>query len=175
MKGEWYAVIALGLLTLGLIPLAISVAERAARRSKENGSLTRANLLEAFGLFLMAAGSLVLAVFIMGSGRFWILEAPMKLAIGWLLYLDRVEKEIRPDLMNVVSAVVCLAGVAGSAHLFLRWLTAGAWPVKRTLQVLALVGLMFASGLAVVGIVQQTGWLIRTPEPLVKDNRSISP
>ena len=32
----------------------------------------------------------------------------------------------------------------------------------------------FASGLAAVGLIQQTSWLIRTPEPLVKDNRRIS-
>ena len=177
MKGEWYAIIALALLTLGLIPLAISVTDRAARQSKQTGSLTRANLLEAFGLFVMAAGAMFLAPWLVGSGRFWILEAPMKLVIGWVQYLDRVTKDIEPDLTHVVSALACLAGTFIVAHLFFRSLAAVAarsWPVKRTFQVLVLVGVMFASGLAVVGLVQQTSWLIRTPEPLVKDNRSIS-
>jgi hypothetical protein len=177
MRGEWYALIALSLLTLGLIPIAISVATRAARHSKENGSLTRANLLEAFGLFLMAFGTLMLTFWIMGSGRFWVLEAPMKLAIGWVQYLDRVTKDIKPDTAHVVSSIACLAVAFVVAHVFFRSLAATAarvWTVKRTLQVLALVVVMFASGLAVVGLVQQTSWLIRTPEPLLKDNRSIS-
>ena len=177
MKGEWYAIIGLALLTLGLIPLAISVADRAARQSKQTGSLARANLLEAFGLFLLAAGTTFLAVVAVMYGRFWVLEAPMKLALGWLLYLDRVEKDIRPDATHVASALVCLVGTVIVAHLFFRSLAAAAsraWPVKRTFQVLAVVVLMFVSGLAVVGLVQQTSWLIRTPEPLVKDNRSIS-
>ena len=38
----------------------------------------------------------------------------------------------------------------------------------------ATLWLMFASGLAVTGLVQQTSWLIRTPEPLVRDANRIS-
>jgi hypothetical protein len=177
MKGEWYAIIGLALLTLGLIPLAISVTDRVVRRNKQTGRLTRADLLEAFGLFLMAAGVATLACLAVARGMFWILEAPMKLLIGWVQYLDRVEKDIRPDATHVVSALVCLVGTVVVAHLFFRSLATAAsraWPIKRTFQVLVVVVLMFVSGLAVVGLVQQTSWLIRTPEPLVKDNRSIS-
>lgn len=178
MKGEWYAVIALGLLAVGLIPLALSVLIRiACRHHNQIDRITRADLLEALGLLLLAGGTFILTFLGVARGQFWILEAPMKLAIGWAQYLDRIEKDVRPDFTHVASGVVCLVAFAVGAHLFLRWLArsvACEWPAKRTFQALVLVGLMFASGLAVVGLVQQTGWLIRTPEPLVKDNRSIS-
>lgn len=178
MRGEWYAIIGMTLLLLGGIPLAMSIAFRISRRYKQNGgSAARANLLEAFGLLLMAAGTMCLLVLVVGAGRFWVFEVPIKLAVGWIAYLDRAERSVKPDLMHVASAVVCLAATVVGAHLVLRWLTASAgrpWPLKRTLQALLLVALMFASGLAVTGLVQQTSWLIRTPEPLVKDNRSIS-
>jgi hypothetical protein len=178
MRGEWYGIIGMALLVFGLIPLAMSVVFRTSRRSKQNGgSATRANVLEALGLLLMAAGILPLLVLVVGAGRFWVFEVPIKLAVGWIAYLDRIERRVEPNAMHVLSAVVCLAATAVVAHLMLRWLAASAgrsWSLKRTFQVLVLVALMFTSGLAVTGLVQQTTWLVRTPEPLVKDARSIS-
>jgi hypothetical protein len=178
MKGEWYAIIGLGLLSVGAFALVFSGILRVARRHGNRIDLaTRADWLEILGLFLAAAGVSVFACLALGRGMVWIFEVPMKLAVGWVAYLNRIERQIEPDLMHVTSAGVCLAATAVVAHLFLRWLAATAsrpWPPKRTFQVLVLVVLMFASGLAVTGLVQQTSWLIRTPEPLVKDARSIS-
>jgi hypothetical protein len=176
MRGEWYAIIALGLLSLGFF-LAVCLMVRRARRSEQNGNPPRPRLLEAGGVLVMAFVGLVLVSWIMGSGRFWVLEAPMRLVVGWVQYLDRAGRDVEPDATHVASAVVCLVATAVVAHLFLRSLAASvacAWTAKRTFQVLLLVVLMFASGLAVTGLVQQTGWLIRTPEPLLKDNRSVS-
>src|SRR5205085_4286528 len=56
---------------------------------------------------------------------------------------------------------------------FLRWLYAATgpeprrWPWRRTLLLVGLVVLMFVSGIAVTGMVHQTGWLVRSPEPLL--------
>ena len=137
----------------------------------------RANLLEPLGLLLMACGFFILVAKMMLRGWFWILQVPYQLVVGWVPYLNRVTSEVQPDPATVVSAVGCLVAVTVGLHLFLRWLATSAgrgWPWKRSVQVLLLVVLLFVSGLAVVGLVQQTGWLIRTPEPLVKDNRSLS-
>lgn len=177
MRGESYALVAFCLLTVGLIPFGFSVLIRvAARRDKQINLLTRADWLEVVGLLLLAGGVWIFAFLGMATGQFWMLEVPVRLATGWVAYLDRAERNVAPDLMHVASAVTCLVGTAIVAHLFLRWLAASAghkWPAKRTFQVLVLVALMFASGLAVVGLVQQTSWLIRTPEPLVHDPRRL--
>jgi hypothetical protein len=178
MRGEWYAIIGMVLLTFGGFPLAMYGTFRISRRYKQNGgNRIRADLLEILGLLLMAAATLPVLILTVGAGRFWVFEVPIKLAVGWIAYLDRIDRQVEPDAMHVLSAVVCLAATTIVAHLFLRWLAASAgrsWPVKRTFQALVLVALMFASGLAVTGLVQQTSWLIRTPEPLVKDARSFS-
>jgi hypothetical protein len=178
MKAEWTAVISVVLMLLGLVGVALSVMDRASRRTKEkDGTFPRASLLEVLGLLLAALGLLALMIIVMIRGWIWLLQVPFHLMVGWLLYLDRVLREVEPDATAVVSAVVCIVAVACGSHYFLRWLaTAWAvpWSMQRTLRLLLLVGLLFASGVAVVGLVQQTGWLIRTPEPLVKDNRQIS-
>jgi hypothetical protein len=178
MKAEWTAVIAAVLMLLGLIGVALSVVDRAARRTQENGGkFVRASPLEALGLLLAALGLLALMIIVMIRGWFWLFQVPFHLMVGWLLYLDRVLREVRPDAATVASAIVCLVAASVGVHVFLRWLAAAwavSWSAKRTLRLLLLVGLLFASGVAVVGMVQQTGWLIRTPEPLLKDNRQIS-
>lgn len=171
MRAEW-TILGGVLMLAGLVPFGLSIRERV------RGNRLRANLLEPFSLFLMACGFFILTFFVLiVRGWFWILEVPFALLTGWARYLWRVLNQMNPDAVAVASAVVCVFAVAAGAHLFLRWLTAtGArpWPLKRTLQLLLLVGVLFASGLAVTGLVQQTGWLIRTPDPLVKDARSIS-
>lgn len=171
MRPEW-TILGGALMLAGLVPFGLSVRERV------RGNRLRANLLEPFSLLLMACGFLILTFFAMVvRGWFWILEVPLALVTGWARYLWRVLNQMNPDAVAVASAAVCVVAVTAGAHLFLRRLVAGGnrpWPLKRTLQLLLLVGVLFASGLAVTGLVQQTGWLIRTPDPLVRDARSIS-
>src|SRR5207244_1324327 len=45
------------------------------------------------------------------------------------------------------------------------------WPWRRTLLLVGLVVLMFVSGIAVTGMVHQTGWLVRSQEPLLHSGR----
>jgi hypothetical protein len=166
MKGAWYLVLALGLLAVGFVAVFVACVEGA------RGRRTRANLLEPLGLLVAACGALILSALPLIYGWFWLLQVPYELAVGWVKFLDRAERNAEPDAWAVVSAVACLAGVVVGSHLLLRWLAATAerpWPWKRTLQLVALVVLMFASGVAFTGLVQQTGWLIRTPDAVVYD------
>jgi hypothetical protein len=172
MKPGWlYTTVALVLLIVGFVVLMIALVDGARDRR------VRAKLLEPVGLLLMACGTLVLALLMMIRGWFWIPQVLFVLLTGWVRFLGHVSERVQPDAWAVASALVCAAAAAAGAHLFLRWLAASAsrpWPLKRTLQMLLLVALAFASGLAVAGLVQQTGWLIRTPDPLVKDSRQLS-
>jgi hypothetical protein len=176
---ELTAIFALVLMLLGLGVVFLSALDRAAKSAKANGgkpNLTRANLLEVIGLLMGLLGVTALSILLMTLGWFWLLQVPIELLVGWARYLDRVLDQIEPDPWAVASAVVCMVLAAFGSHYFLRWLAASSgrvWPPKRTLQLLVLVAMLFVVGLAFTGLVQQTGWLIRTPDPLVKDNRSI--
>jgi prepilin-type N-terminal cleavage/methylation domain-containing protein len=100
----------------------------------------------------------------------WVLEIPLTLALGWTRYLWRVVPKLNPDPWTVGTAVVCLVGFVAGSHLFLCRLAGGEsrWPLKRTLRCAALVVLMFAAGIGVIGVIHQTSWLVRSPEPLIE-------
>ena len=129
-------------------------------------------------MILVGAAALPLAVVTSCLG-IWIpgIEVAFLLFVGWVPYLVRVVPQvtIRWDLVGSTAAYA--AALVVGAHFFLRWLhrewrrgdaPAPAWPWWRTLGGLALVLLLFASGTAMVGIVHQTAWLARSPEPMYR-------
>ena len=130
----------------------------------------------------VAVGLVIPALCLGGMGLVFIFEAPFTLAFGWVKYLGRVVPRLNPDPATVATAVACLLGVTFGGHAFLRWLYAATgprpeprrWPWKWTLLLVGLVVLMFVSGIAVTGIAHQTGWLLRSPEPLTNDGLRIS-
>ncbi|MCI0702756.1 MAG: hypothetical protein L0241_16875 [Planctomycetia bacterium] len=145
-------------------------------RTGDRRKVRLANLLELLAMLFLSVVVIVPAFYVVILGRFWVAQIPFELAVGWAQYLLRVLSQVNADVWAVASAVACFAAVIVGTHFTVRWLLAASdrrWPWKRTLQVVALLVVMFASGLAFTGLIQQTGWLIRTPEPLVKDNRSI--
>lgn len=107
----------------------------------------------------------------------WVLEIPLTLAFGWAKYLWRVVPKLKPDPWTVGTAIVCLLGVLVGSHYFLRWLTGreSQWTRGRTLWCVGLIVLMFAAGIAVVGVIHQTSWLVRSPEPLAERRFGSSP
>jgi hypothetical protein len=104
----------------------------------------------------------------------WIVELPLAIAFGWVQFLGRVVPTLNPDPWTVGTGLACLVGVIVGAHLFLRWLHRATatqpdtprWPLRRTLRLVAMVVVMFVAGIAVVGVIHQTSWLARSPEPL---------
>jgi hypothetical protein len=119
------------------------------------------------------------------AGLLWVYEAPFTLLFGWAIYLWRVIPKVHPDPWSIATAAVCLAGVAIGTHAFLRWLHCAmgspteeatsdpqrrGWPLKRSLQLVGLLVLMFVSGIAAMGMVHQTAWLARSPEPLLHNS-----
>jgi Protein of unknown function (DUF1559) len=137
--------------------------------------VTRAWLI---GLSLGALTCLLLSCLI---GAVYPFDFLVNLVAGWAFYAARVLPQVRPSATGILTALVCLGGLAWGSHVFLRWLSAQAqaakpaeeegsrpWPARRTLALVTLVVLMFVAGIAVVGVAHQTAWLVTSPEPLVE-------
>jgi len=118
-------------------------------------------------------------------GFFYPLDLLFNLVAGWAFYCYRVLPLVRPSVAGILTALVCLGGLACGAHLFLRWLSGQlqaskqikgevlrSWPARRTVALLALIIMMFVAGISAVGMTHQTAWLVTSPEPLVADTRS---
>lgn len=101
------------------------------------------------------------ALLILLSGAFELFEAPFRLLFGWLFHL----RNVLPALSWSLEAILCslgalLLGVAG-LHLLMPKLTGRTWPLRWSVAWCGLLTLLFATSIAAVGIVHQTGWLFR--------------
>ena len=83
---------------------------------------------------------------------------------------------------DLVASTLVYAGQRSSpgSHFFLRWLyremcrdsgsteptAAGPWRLSSTLRIFTLILLMLVVGMAAIGVVHQTGWLVNSPEPI---------
>jgi hypothetical protein len=105
-------------------------------------------------------------------------ELLLYLVGGWAFYSYRVLPQVAVNWSAVVSVVICLVLLAAGLHHFLRWLTekksetvARRWRFRWTATSLAVVILMFISGIAAVGVTHQTAWLVTSPEPIVQSGK----
>ncbi len=104
------------------------------------------------------------------TGGMWLFLLPFLLAFGWLAYLVRVIPEVSVNLGAVFFAALTLLVFGVAAHHCLRWLhrSWGAntdkggrvWLPRWTVSFTALLVLLFAANIAVVGVVHQTGWIV---------------
>ncbi len=120
---------------------------------------------------LKALLALVLLLFVSAlTGGMWLFTLPFLLALGWLAYLVRVIPEVSVNPGSVLFAALTLLVFGVGAHHALRWLYrswgvdadegARAWLPRWTVSFTALLVLLFAANIAVVGIVHQTGWIV---------------
>lgn len=108
----------------------------------------------------------------------WIpgVEIVFYLLVGWAPFLRRVGPQIHWRWDMVWSTAAYALTLVIGAHLFLRWLhremsstqASAKWRWSWTLSGFCLVLLMFTAGMAAIGVAHQTGWLIRSPEPLYR-------
>ena len=90
---------------------------------------------------------------------------------GWAFYVVNTLPKVRVHWPAVMTALACLAGFMALGHFFARWLydqTTGGrrWRKRWTLSITTLVVLLFACGIAAVGITHQTAWLARSDQPM---------
>jgi prepilin-type processing-associated H-X9-DG protein len=94
------------------------------------------------------------------------------LLTGWAFFIQRVFPQVRVRWDAVISFVVYAVLLIAGSHLFLSWLYrqmgAGKWHKRWTLSGFCLVILMFAAGIAMIGVVHQTTWLVRSPLPIYR-------
>lgn len=137
-------------------------------------------LVEPVALLVVSAGFLLLTARVLLRGQFYYAQATFELAAGWVFYLDRVAVAVSPA--GLAAAAVCLAGLAVGLHLFLAWLyrraqpsdPARGWRPRWTGAVLGVLLLAVVAGIAAVGVVHQTAWLVNSPVPLTRDANRLS-
>ena len=97
-----------------------------------------------------------------------------KLFTGWVRYLARVVPRTALSSDGILTGVVCLVLLTFGLHAFLRWIYGeirredgqpAAWKFRWTSSIVLVVVLMFASGIAAVGIVHQSTWLLSSNRP----------
>ena len=98
----------------------------------------------------------------------WLVTLVWHLVAGWAYYLVQTLPLLRPNPAEFAVAGVALLILTAGCHRIGRWLAGPGWRWKWTAQGVGLLVLLFACGTATVGVTHQTGWLIRSPEPLTE-------
>jgi prepilin-type processing-associated H-X9-DG protein len=94
------------------------------------------------------------------------------LVLGWVIFLARVLPRIRPNpaslALGCVTLVLFTLVLHGVGKAWMRDAATGqsGWKLRWSLAGTGAVLVLFAAGLAGVGIVHQVGWLSTSPEPL---------
>jgi hypothetical protein len=116
-------------------------------------------LLGLLGFFFVTA--LVLTTF----------EGSIAVLFGWIPFLARVVPRMSVDWPSATVGMVAVglfaAGVHGMGYTWRKPRSEEAvgvprWRVRWTISIVTLVLVLFAAGISIIGIVHQTGWLIRS-------------
>ncbi len=111
-------------------------------------------------------------------GGSYVIELPVALVLGWGFYLFRVLPELEVSGAGVATFLVTLLLLAAGVHVAAQWWLqrsrpddeSPAWTPSQTARLVCLVCLAFAAAIGITGVVHQTGWLLNSPEPIVKSS-----
>lgn len=97
-------------------------------------------------------------------------EVPRAIVFGWFLFLLRTLPRMTVDWPSVFVGFLALVLFTAGVHWAGRALRRNAidaprWKFRWSLATVAVAFLLFASGISLVGIVHQAGWLFTSPEP----------
>lgn len=108
------------------------------------------------------------AVIVVAVGAVASVEGAFFLVFGWIPFMGRVGPAVSPDGPTVWVALSALLLFAAGVHWIGRSRRGGAgrWTVRSTAAVVSGVIVLFAAGIAMVGIVHQVGWLAAREQPL---------
>jgi prepilin-type processing-associated H-X9-DG protein len=132
-------------------------------------------------LAYIAAGT-VLLWFIASCMGIWIpgLDILLFLPFAWIGLIWRNAELIQVNLPGIACTILYAGILIVGAHYFLRWLyreialsspQPRSWRWTWTLSAFGIVILMFTSGIAFIGTVHQTAWLLTDPRPLYQRDR----
>ena len=119
---------------------------------------------------------ILLGLFVMmllaGTGTAYILAGAFHLVFGFTTHAGKVLPQVTVNWSSVgmMAACVGLSGFFG--HRFCGWIWQAngrtePWRLRWTAAGLALIVVMFGAGMSFTAVAHQTGWLLRSPEPLV--------
>ena len=96
-------------------------------------------------LLLCLSVLVLVCLFLACLGISYPLEMFFNFVAGWVVYCSRVLPLVRPSPAGILTALVCMGGLIGGLHLFLRWLSRQlqasrqikeqeiqTWPARRT-------------------------------------------
>lgn len=97
---------------------------------------------------------------------------------GWITYLFRVGPEATINPEGIITALLALVLLTIGFHAFAGWLyrqtgkpgEPRVWQRRWTGAIIGVIVLMFAAGIAMVGVTHQTVWLVRSPEPFISNS-----
>lgn len=137
---------------------------------RRGSRLVRLLIVAVFGSLLLTCAGFLLPLDVFGN-----------LLVGWAFFLRRTLPAVSIGAEGIATGLICLVGFVVGLHLFLRWFVAAMpkaassdehsgprWRWRWTAQVVGLVVLLFASGVAATGIAHQAGWLLTSPEPMAE-------
>ncbi|GMV82295.1 MAG: hypothetical protein AMXMBFR7_34790 [Planctomycetota bacterium] len=122
----------------------------------------------------------VLLLFVALTGDIGLFLVPFTLLFGWISFLGSVAGRVSVHTGAVLTFALCMAGFIAGVHLFGRWLygevtarkgESRAWPARWTASIAALTVILFAAGIACIGLIHQTIWLAMSSESLVTYER----
>lgn len=113
------------------------------------------------------------------GGAAWIVETPVYLLFGWVLYPFHSMGEASIDWSNLAISLIALTFLTLGVHAFARWFHASGKPVRswQWRWTFGLVGILlfaFVAGIAAIGITHQATWLVTNKEPLIEGGLRIA-
>lgn len=103
-------------------------------------------------------------------------EIPLELMGGWFTYLLRVRGQVHVRWDGIAQFVIASSLALLLLHVLTRWFARETsrglgrplvqWRWRWSFMLLAATGLMFIAGIAMIGVVHQSIWMLRSPQPL---------
>ncbi len=116
--------------------------------------------------------------FLSGGSFFLLLDIPLQLAFGWILFLRDSIATIEVNPLLCAEAVVCIVLLGVGGHGFARWLyremapeVPSAWRPNWTVVGLSGVLLLFIASIAIIGAIHQAIWLFTKGPMASMDSR----
>jgi len=122
-------------------------------------------------------GLILLIVLLVIASTEYPLLVVFTLLLGWIRFGYLALSAAQPNWTLVAEAGVCTAIVAVGGHWFLAWLycaSAGGeprvWRIRWTGAGLAMIGLLFVTGISIIGITHQAVWLLLSKQPMFRNS-----
>lgn len=119
----------------------------------------------------LALCAFALAFVLVMSGFIFVVEVPFYLAFGWGWFLWQVAQYSKANWPGVLTGILATGLLAILAHRFLGWFwqefKKQSWRPRWTVVAVSLLGIGFAAGMSMIGLVHQISWLYEEPAGIV--------